>query len=151
MSIITGVPHEFGAYKGMTQIARMLMEHKELADVIKRCQFNGSDEWKEFLGKENADLLIQNFEDWVNVLYSSPAELMNDKLGLMAKMETAMNNLATFAKSYSTPTEVAEFKQARTIADQKTIQMIQQTIMYNSQTNQFEQIEQIEQSYRKSL
>jgi len=142
MTIMTGVPHEFGAYKGMTQVIRVLMEHKELADIIKKCQFTGSDDWKEFLGKENAEFLIQNFEDWISVLYSSPADLLNDKLGLIEKMNTASNNLARFVKNYSTPTEVAEFKQARTIADKKNIELIQQTIMYNNQTNQFEQIEQ---------
>ena len=138
MTIMTGVPHEFGAYKGMTKIARMLMEHEELADVIRRCQFNGSDEWKDFIGRENAEFLIKNFEDWVSVLYSSPAQLMNDKLGLMAKKETAMNNLADFAKNYTTPQEIQTFFESRKLADQRTMDTVKQIIYYNSQTNSFE-------------
>lgn len=138
MTIMTGVPHEFGAYKGMSQIARMLMEHKELANIIRKCQFSGSDEWKDFIGRENAEFLIQNFEDWVSVLYSSFAQLTNDKLGLMKKMETAMNNLADFAKNYTTPQEIQTFFESRKLADQRTMDTVKKIIYYNSQTNSFE-------------
>lgn len=139
MTIMTGVPHEFGAYKGMTQIARELMKHKELAEVIKKCQFTDSSEWIEFLGKENAELLIKNFEDWVNVLYSSPTDLMKNREELMNKMTIAIDTLSSFAKNYTTQNEVNEFKQARINADKKTIELIQKVIMYNNETKQFEQ------------
>ncbi len=139
MTIMTGVFHEFGAYKGMTQVARELMKHEELAKIIKTSQFSGGTEWINFLGKEDSDYLSKNFEDWVNVLYCSPSELMNDKLGLMEKMKTAMNNVAQFANNYTTPQELQTFETSKKIADQRTIEIVKQIIYYNSQTNSFEQ------------
>ena len=142
MTIMTGVKHEFGAYKGMTQVARELMKHEELASVIRASQFSGRDEWSSFLGKEDSEYLSKNFEDWVSVLYSSPAELMDNKANLMEKMRTAMNNVAQFANNYSTPNEVQTFEESKRVADQKTIDVVKQIIYYNSQTNSFEQVEQ---------
>lgn len=139
MTIMTGKFHEFGAYKGMTQVARELMKHEELAQIIRTSQFSGGSEWADFLGKEDSEYLSKNFEDWVSVLYSSPSELMNDKLGLMEKMKTAMNNVADFAKNYTTPKEIQTFLESRKLADQKTVEIVKQIIYYNSQTNSFEQ------------
>lgn len=142
MSIMTGVPHEFGAYKGMSQVARVLMQHKDFAQVIKISQFTGGNEWKDFLGKEQSEYIVQNFEDWINVLYSPPADLLNPELGLMDKAKTAMNNVASFAKNYTSPSERMAFENARSIADRKTVEIINQIIQYNQQTNSFEQVEQ---------
>ena len=63
---------------------------------------------------------------------------MNDKLGLMEKMKTAMNNVADFAKNYTTPQEIQTFMESRKLADQKTVEIVKQIIYYNSQTNSFE-------------
>lgn len=139
MTIMTGKFHEFGAYKGMTQVARELMKHEELAQIIRTSQFSGGTEWRDFLGKEESEYLSKNFEDWVSVLYSSPSELMNDKLGLMEKMKTAMNNVADYARNYTSPQEIQVFMESRKLADQKTVDIVKQIIYYNSQTNSFEQ------------
>lgn len=138
MTIMTGKFHEFGSYKGMTEVVRELMKHEELAQIIRTSQFSGGTEWRDFLGKEDSEYLSQNFEDWVSVLYSSPSELMNDKLGLMEKMKTAMNNVAEFAKNYTTPQEVQTFAESRKLADKRTVDIIKQIIYYNVQTNSFE-------------
>lgn len=138
MTIMTGKFHEFGAYKRMTQVARELMKHEELSQIIRASQFSGGTEWVDFLGKEDSEYLSKNFEDWVSVLYSSPSELMNDKLGLMEKMKTAMNNVADFAKNYTTPQEIQTFVESRKLADRKTVEIVKQIIYYNSQANLFE-------------
>ena len=138
MTIMTGNFHEFGAYKGMTQVARELMKHEQLAQVIRASQFSGGTEWMEFLGKEDSEYLSINFEDWVNVLYSSPSELMNNKLGLMEKMKTAMNNVTNFAKNYTSPQELQTFMESRKVAEQKIVEIVKQIIYYDSQTNSFE-------------
>ena len=68
MAIMVRAFHEFGAYQGMTKIARKL---------------------------------TQNFEDWVSVLYSSPADLTNNRTAIMEKMQKAMGNLRQFVENYS--------------------------------------------------
>ena len=138
MTIMTGKFHEFGAYKGMTQVARELMKHEELAQVIRTSQFSGGTEWMDFLGKKDSEYLSGNFEDWISVLYSSPSELMNDKLGLMKKMKIAMNNVADYAKNYTSPQEIQAFMESRKIADQRIVDIVKQIIYYNNQTDSFE-------------
>lgn len=140
MTLITGIPHEFGAYKGMTPVAKTLMQHKELAEVIKKSQFDGSNDWIEFLGEENSNLLINNFDDWVNILYSPISDLMDDRLDLMGKMQIAVDNIGKFVENYTTPLELQNFMQSRLIADKKTMDTLHQLIQYNNQTNTFEQI-----------
>jgi hypothetical protein len=101
MSIMTGKFHEYGAYKGMTVIARELMKNDVLAQKIRSSQFSGGMEWIEFLGKEACEYLSQNFDDWVNVLYCSPADLMADKNRLMEKLNTARSNVVNFVTHYT--------------------------------------------------
>lgn len=139
MTIMTGVPHELGSYEGMTPIARELMKHKNLAEVIRKCQFTDSFEWIEFLGKENAEILVKNFEDWIEVLYCSPAEVLNNRDALINKMTNAIENLSTFVKNYNTPNEVNEFKQARTEVDKKNVKLIEQVVMYTKEPKELEQ------------
>ncbi len=105
MTIMTEKFHEFGAYEGMTQAARELMKNEELAQIFRISQFSGGTEWIEFLGKENSEFISNNFEDWVNILYSPPSQLFDDKSGLMKKMQIAKNNIADFIKSYTSKQE----------------------------------------------
>lgn len=144
MTIMKGKFQEFGAYKGMTQIARKLMKHKELAQIIRSSQFSGGTEWIEFLGKEDSEYLSKNFEDWISVLYSSPSKLMNDKLGLMEKMNIAIENLNQFANNYTSPKEFKQFDETRKSADEATLEYLKQIIKYREDNNSFEVIQENE-------
>lgn len=134
MTILTGVEHKTGAYPGPTSAIRKLFCHPELAKVIKTSQFTGQDEWIHFLGKEEAESLSQNFEDWINVFYASA---YNKEARV--KADVAIQNLVTFVQNYSTPQEKRTFEEARKNADEKSIEIIRQlAIAYNVATNSFE-------------
>lgn len=139
MTIMTGEKHEVGAYKGMSFIASGLMSHADLASAIKESQFSLSDEWIDFLGKENSDFLIKNFEDWISVLYSSPSEMYRNRKALMEKMTTARENLYSFVQNYSSPLDIESFQNSKSVADKKTMELIDQVIVYNSQLQAFEE------------
>ncbi len=141
MTIMTGKFHEFGAYKGMTQVARELMKHDELAQIIKTSQFGGGTEWVDFLGKDASEFLSKNFEDWVSCFYVSPSQMLKDKAGIMEKKRTAINNLIEFVKNYTTQKEIEMFIESRKIADQKIMEVVNEIIYYNSQTNSFNSVE----------
>ena len=144
MTIMTGRFQEYGAYKGMTQIARKLMKHEELAQIIRISQFSGGNEWIEFLGKEDSEYLSKNFEEWISVLYSSPSELMNDKLGLMEKMNMAIDKLTQFVNNYTSPKEFKQFDETRKNADETILQHLKQIIQYRENNNLFEVIQENE-------
>ena len=138
MTIMTGVHHEYGAYKPLTPLAEALMKHEELARIIKMSQFSGGDEWIEFLGKEQSDILIKNLDDWVNIFYLAPKDL--DLKKAMETIEVARKNLLDFINNYNSPQEIQAFMEARKIADQKTMEAVKQVVSYNSDTNEFEEV-----------
>lgn len=144
MTIMTGIFHEFGGYKDMTKIARKLMKHEELAQIIKLSQFSGGNEWMEFLGKEDSEYLSKNFQDWANILYSPMSDLLDEKLGLLDKMSIAIENVNQFANNYTSPKESKKFDEFRKKADENTLESVRSIIRYKEDNNSFEAIEEPE-------
>ena len=46
--------------------------------------------------KNKSDFLIKNFDDWISVLYASPADMRKSISELKEKMNVASNNLFNF-------------------------------------------------------
>ena len=92
MTIMTGTPHEYGAYRAMTSAARRIMQNEKLAKMIRLSQFTGGTEWIDFLGKEQSDVLITSFDDWVYGIYGK-----RDK----EQVNAAQDNLLLFLDTYS--------------------------------------------------
>lgn len=134
MTIMTGVFHEYGAYKGMTHAIRLLFQNKDLADIFKISQFSGGNEWIDFLGKENSEILSKNFEDWISVFYSPPNEID----ALMEKKEKATKNLLNFINSYSTLSKQNASLEVKKIKCQELLELVNYVITYNANTNLFE-------------
>lgn len=139
MTIMTGEYHRNGSYIGMSEDARKIMENEDIKEVIQLSQLSGGDEWIKYLGEENSKLLIENFDTWVNALYRSPIDLLNNDL--KTKVQSAKENIKNFIRNYTSPTNKSSYDQCLAEADKKTVDIINKVIAYDSENNTFEQIE----------
>ena len=102
LEIMTGKKQEIEGYKRAGEIATWLLAHEDIAKVIRFCQFNDSDLWIKYLGKDNAQMLIENFDILVKSLYISFAELTHEKvIELQTKMDAAEIQIYEFTQNYS--------------------------------------------------
>lgn len=130
MTIMTGIKHEYGAYKSLTSAARLLLQHQGLASALKESQFSGGDEWREFLGNDNSNFLSNNFDDQISAFYNFREA---------ARARKAQDSFLEFIRNYTEPLELERFQKARENADKKTMEMIERIVRYNRETNTFEQ------------
>lgn len=132
LGMITGRQQDIRGYVRAGSLAKLLLEHKDIATVIKNSQFNGDDNWIQYLG-EDSKKIIESFDVLVNMMYVSFREL-NDK-ELMARKyaeaDMAQDFLEDFIANYCTKEQQQAFEEARKNADQKTADIIKQTIINN--------------------
>lgn len=129
MTIMTGVKHEVGAYPGLTSAATRLLKHEGLAKAIKTSQFSGGNEWKEYLGEEDSKFLSENFDEWISAFYNYKKK---------DQAFAARDRLVPFILNYTDPLEYKQFEEAKSKADQVTMNAIEQIIRYNHEKDTFE-------------
>lgn len=130
MTIMTGVKHEYGAYRSLTSAARIMHGYKELSSVLKKSQFSGGNEWIQFLGEENSNIISKSMDGILGAFYD---------YRLKDKSVEAQGNFINFFKHYTEPTDLQRFEQSREVADAKTVEWANQVIRYHVETNSFEQ------------
>ncbi len=143
MTIITGIPHECGGYKGMSKVASKLMEDRNLASAIKKSQFNDSVDWIDYLGKEKAEKLSLNFDSWCKSLYF-PLEDMFDDEKVKQKhliMNRAISNINEFITEHFERQIINEYPQgSQEIILKRKREMERQQMELNPQIANFDQV-----------
>ena len=102
MEIMTGREQEIGGYKRAGTMATWLLEHEDIARVIKSSEFQGDEDWIQYLGEDIAQMLIENFDILVKSMYVSFSEINTPekRAALHQKMDMAEDKIYEFAKEY---------------------------------------------------
>ena len=127
LTMITGKEQEITGYRRAGYLAEMLLEHKDIAAVIKKSQLNGDSSWIEYLGSESKKI-IESFDSLVNMMYVSPSDLMDEEKmdRLYNEADQAHYYLEDFIDNYCTKEDLVAFEQAINIADMKTVEIIKE-------------------------
>ena len=138
LEMMTGRKQEVNGYKAAGYSATRLLEHSDLAKVIRISQFRGDDTWIKYLGEKPSKLLIENFDILVNAMYVSFSDI-NTKAKREAfynKMGLAQDVIDEFVDNYCSREDVDAFIQSLSVVDKKTIEMIQQMSVINQNTEE---------------
>lgn len=87
MSIITGEFQEYGAYKNLTQMARMLLEDEKLRELVRQNQFYGGEDWKDYIEKD-FERLNKDFDYLLSLFYITGRVLVKNREPIRANRRT---------------------------------------------------------------
>ena len=74
MTMLIGEPYKTKAYKDSCSFIRCFLENPEFRNATRDAQFNYSEDWKNVLGVEASDALVNSFDTLVNLYYVSGYE-----------------------------------------------------------------------------
>ena len=106
-------------YATASYSARELLEHDDIAKILRISQFHGDDIWIQYLGEEQSKVLIENFDILVNAMYVPFSVIDNDEKreALYKKMGQVQEIISNFVNSYL-PKDVDSFIQSLGINNQ---------------------------------
>lgn len=138
LEMMTGRKQKADSYKLAGYYATQLLQHSDLAKVIRISQFSGDDSWIQYIGEEQSNLLAEKFDVLVNALYVSYSDIDTPKKreALHNKMGLAQDAIEDFIDNYCSKKDVDAFTQSLEIADKKTIEMTQQMTATKSNTEE---------------
>lgn len=132
LEMITGRKQEVAGYKAAGYSATRLLQHSDIAKVIRISQLRGDDSWIQYLGKEQSKKLIENFDVLVYAMYESFEDYTKEKReALYQKIGLAQDVIDDFVDNYCSKEDVEAFIQSLAAADKKTIEIIQQMSVVN--------------------
>ncbi len=133
LEIMTGRKQKFASYETAGDLANSLLEHEDIARVIRSSQFNSDDSWIEYLGEEQSKVLIDNFDVLVKSMQVSYSDIntKEKRKALYQRRELAQDALDDFINNYSSKEDVETFMQSLANADKKTIEMIKEMGLAN--------------------
>ena len=102
LEIMTERKQEMRGYVAAGDAAFGLMDKPDISQVIKSSQFNGNEEWKDYLGNEASNLLVDNFDVLVKSLYVSYSDINTPEKreAIKSRMRTARGNIDNFVQNY---------------------------------------------------
>lgn len=118
LEMMTGIKQEVASYS-----AARLLQHSDLAKIIRISQFRGDNSWIQYLGEEQSKILIENFDVLVNAMYVSFNDI-NTKAKRKAvynKMGLAQDVIDDFVDNYCSKEDVEAFIQSLAVADKKLL------------------------------
>ena len=138
LEMMTGRKQKADSYKLAGYYATQLLQHSDLAKVIRISQFSGDDSWIQYIGEEQSNLLAEKFDVLVNALYVSYSDIdtPEKREALHNKMGLAQDAIEDFIDNYCSKKDVDAFTQSLEIADKKTIEMTQQMTATKSNTEE---------------
>ncbi len=103
MEIMTGKKQEIYGYQRAGILAEYLLDYEDIAKVIKFSQFHDNENWIQYLGEENAKMLIENFDILVKSMYLSFSDINSEEKikALHDKMDSAERKIYEFTQNYS--------------------------------------------------
>ena len=130
LEMMTGRKQKADSYKLAGYYATQLLQHSDLAKVIRISQFSGDDSWIQYIGEEQSKLLAEKFDVLVNALYVSYSDIdtPEKRESLHNKMGLAQDAIEDFIDNYCSKKDVDAFTQSLEIADKRTIEMTQQKV-----------------------
>ena len=132
LEMMTGRKQEVAGYKAAGYSATRLLQHSDIAKVIRISQLRGDDSWIQYLGKEQSKKLIENFDVLVCTMYGSLEDFDKEKIeALYQKIGLAQDVIDDFVYNYCSKEDVEAFIQSLAAADKKTIEIIQQMSAVN--------------------
>ncbi len=132
LEMITGRKQEVVGYEAAGYSATRLLQHSDIAKVIRISQLRGDDSWIQYLGKEQSKKLIENFDVLVCTMYGSLEDFDKEKIeALYQKIGLAQDVIDDFVDNYCSKEDVEAFIQSLAAADKKTIEIIQQMSAVN--------------------
>ena len=138
LEMMTGRKQEIIGYRAAGYFATQLLQHSDLARTMRISQFRGDNSWIQYLGEEQSKILIENFDVLVNAMYVSFSDI-NTKAKREAfynKMGLAQDVIDDFVDNYCSKEDVEAFIQSLAVVDQKNIEMIQQMVVVNQNTEE---------------
>ncbi len=102
LELMTGRKQEAAAYKAAGYSATRLLQHNDLAKIIRLSQFRGDDSWIQYLGHEQSNLLIDNFDILVHSMYISLRDINTAETAevFYNKMRLAQDTIDFFVNNY---------------------------------------------------
>lgn len=122
LEMITGKKQEVHGIKSAGHSAMRLLEHKDIAKIIRFSQFHGDDSWIKYLGEEQSDLLIENFDVIINSLQFNYSDIETDEKlkKILEKNRQSQDKIDNFVDEYSPKKDVDEFIKKLSTPNEKT-------------------------------
>lgn len=122
LEMITGKKQEVHGIKSAGYSAMRLLEHKDIAKIIRFSQFHGDDSWIKYLGEEQSDLLIENFDVIINSLQFNYSDIETDEKlkKILEKNRQSQDKIDNFVDEYSPKKDVDEFIKKLSTPNEKT-------------------------------
>lgn len=127
MSIITGEFQEYGAYKNLTQMARMLLEDEKLRELVRQNQFYGGEDWKDYIEKD-FERLNKDFDYLLSLFYITGRVLVKNREPIRANRRTFEDDFLKYIEERKQQnTKKAELKE---MIEEPTVQEQEETYTY---------------------
>ena len=119
LEMVRGRKMKIIGYAAASYSATELLEHDDIAKILRISQFRGDDSWIQYLGEEQSKVLIENFDILVNAMYVPFSVIDNDEKreALYQKMGQVQEIISNFVNSYL-PKDVDAFIQSLDIDNQ---------------------------------